>query len=72
MRLRVWERGAGLTLACGSGACAAVVNAHRRGLSGRRVEVQMDGGVLEIEWTEAGRVLMTGPVATSFRGEVEV
>ena len=72
MRLRVWERGAGLTLACGSGACAAAVNAHRRGLTGRRVAVQMDGGVLEIEWTEAGRVLMTGPVVTSFRGEVEL
>ena len=72
MRLRVWERGAGLTLACGSGACAAVVNAHRRGLTGRRVAVEMDGGVLEIEWTDAGRVLMTGPVATSFRGEVEI
>jgi diaminopimelate epimerase len=72
IRLRVWERGAGLTLACGSGACAAVVNAHRRGLTGRRVAVQMDGGLLEIEWTDAGRVLMTGPVATSFRGEVEL
>ena len=72
MRLRVWERGAGLTLACGSGACAAVVNAHRRGLTGRRVAVQMDGGLLEIELTEAGRVRMTGPVATSFRGEVEI
>ena len=70
--LRVWERGAGLTLACGSGACAAVVNAHRRGLTGRRVTVEMDGGVLEIEWRETGRVLMTGPVSTSFRGEVEV
>ena len=72
MRLRVWERGAGLTLACGSGACAAVVNAHRRGLTRRRVGVQMDGGVLEIEYTVQGRVLMTGPVATSFRGEVEL
>ena len=72
LRLRVWERGAGLTLACGSGACATVVNAHRRGLTGRRVVVEMDGGELEIEWTAAGRVLMTGPVATSFRGEVEV
>jgi diaminopimelate epimerase len=70
MRLRVWERGAGLTLACGSGACAAVVNAHRRGLADRLVEVQMDGGVLNIEYTPAGRVLMTGPVATSFRGVV--
>lgn len=72
MRLRMWERGAGLTRACGSGACAAVVNAHRRGLSDRRVEVQMDGGVLEIELTDSGRVLMTGPVATSFRGEVDI
>ena len=72
MRLRVWERGSGLTLACGSGACAAAVNAHRRGLAERRVVVEMDGGVLEIEWTEAGRVKMTGPVATSFRGEVQL
>ena len=72
MRLRVWERGAGLTLACGSGACAAVVNAVRRGLTGRLVSVEMDGGVLDIEWTAAGRVLMAGPAATSFRGEVEV
>ena len=70
MRLRVWERGAGLTLACGSGACAAAVNAHRRGLVGRRVAIEMDGGTLLIELPETGRVLMTGPVATSFRGEV--
>ncbi len=72
IRLRVWERGAGLTLACGSGACAALVNAHRRGLAGRRAAVVMDGGVLDIEYTEAGRVLMTGPAATSFRGVVEL
>lgn len=72
LRLRVWERGAGLTLACGSGACAAAVNAHRRGLTGRYVAVEMDGGLLEIEWSAAGRVLMTGPVARVFRGEVEV
>ena len=70
IRLRVWERGAGLTLACGSGACAAVVNAHRRGLTGRRVAVEMDGGVLDIEWTPGGRVLMAGPAVTSFRGTV--
>ena len=70
IRLQVWERGAGLTLACGSGACAAVVNAHRRGLTGRRVAVEMDGGVLDIEWTPAGRVLMAGPAVTSFRGTV--
>ena len=72
MRLRVWERGAGLTLACGSGACAAVVNAHRRGLAYRCVVVQMDGGELEIEWREDGHVLMTGPVATSFTGELDL
>ncbi len=72
IRLCVWERGAGLTLACGSGACAALVNAHRRGLTGRRAAVVMAGGMLDIEYTEAGRVLMTGPVATSFRGMVEV
>jgi diaminopimelate epimerase len=74
IRLRVWERGAGLTLACGSGACAALVNAHRRGLTGRRADVMMDGGSLTIEWREdgppAGYVLMTGPVATAFTGEV--
>ena len=72
LRLRVWERGAGLTLACGSGACAAAVNAHRRGLTGRRVAVEMDGGTLDIEYREDGRVLMAGPAATSFRGEVEL
>jgi diaminopimelate epimerase len=72
IRLRVWEREAGLTLACGSGACAAVVNAARRGLTGRRAEVIMDGGVLEIEWRADGHVLMTGPVATAFRGRIEL
>ena len=72
IRLRVWERGAGLTLACGSGACAALVNAHRRGLSARRATVVMDGGELEIEWREDGHVLMTGPVVTSFRGEIDL
>lgn len=72
IRLRVWERGAGLTLACGSGACAALVNAHRRGLTGRRATLVMDGGVLEIEWRADGHVLMTGPVATSFIGEIDL
>ena len=72
IRLRVWERGAGLTRACGSGACAALVNAHRRGLVGRRAEVVVDGGALEIEWRESGRVLMAGPVATAYRGVVRL
>jgi diaminopimelate epimerase len=72
IRLRVWERGAGITLACGSGACAALVNAHRRGLAGRRATLVMDGGELEIEWRQDGQVLMTGPVATSFTGEIDL
>jgi diaminopimelate epimerase len=72
IRLRVWERGAGLTLACGSGACAALVNAHRRGLTARRATVVVDGGELEIEWRADGNVLMTGPVATSFTGEIDL
>jgi diaminopimelate epimerase len=72
IRLRVWERGAGLTLAWGSGACAALVNAHRRALTGRRATLVMDGGELEIEWRQDGHVLMTGPVATSFIGEIDL
>ena len=72
LRLRVWERGAGLTLACGSGACTAVVNAARRGLTGRRATVVMDGGELEIEWRQDSHVLMTGPVATAFHGRIEL
>lgn len=60
IRLRVWERGAGETLACGSAACAALVAAHRRGLTGRRAEIALNGGALTVEWAEAG-VLMTGP-----------
>ena len=72
IRLRVWERGTGLTLACGSGACAALVNAHRRGLTGRHAIIVMDGGELEIEWRDDGHALMTGPVATSFIGEIDL
>jgi diaminopimelate epimerase len=72
LRLRVWERGAGLTLACGSGACAALVNAHRRGLAERRATVIVDGGELEIDWREDGHVLMTGPVAIAFTGEIDL
>ncbi len=72
LRLRVWERGAGLTLACGSGACAALVNAHRRGLTARRATVLMDGGDLEIAWRDDGHVLMTGPVVTAFSGSVDL
>ena len=73
IRLRVWERGAGLTLACGSGACAALVNAARRGLTGRAARLILDGGLLDILWrADDGHVLMTGPVVTSFAGEIDL
>ncbi|MBF0093930.1 MAG: diaminopimelate epimerase [Alphaproteobacteria bacterium] len=68
LRMRVWERGTGITRACGTGACAALVAAARRGLADRRAEVILDGGSLEIEWRGDGRVMMTGPVAASFSG----
>jgi len=71
LRLRVWERGVGLTLACGSGACAAAVAAHRRGLTGRRVRIDVDGGTLMIEWRDDNHVVMSGPAVESFRGSVE-
>jgi diaminopimelate epimerase len=70
--LRVWERGAGLTLACGTGACATAVAAARRGLTGRRVKVHLPGGSLDIEWTPSNRMLMTGPAATAFEGVVDL
>lgn len=70
IRLKVWERGVGLTLACGSGACATLVNAHRRGLTGRQAMVVMDGGELLITWAENGHVFMRGPAETAFRGEL--
>jgi diaminopimelate epimerase len=68
----VWERTAGLTLACGSGACAALVNAARRGLTGRHACVVLDGGELELEWRADGHVLMTGPTAIAFRGTLDL
>ena len=69
IRLKVWERGAGLTQACGTGACAAVVASARRGLTGRFARVVMDGGELQIDWREADdHVLMTGPVEVEFTG----
>ena len=69
LRFRVWERGSGATLACGSAACAAVVGAIRRDLTRRQVTVELQHGELLIEWQENGRVLMTGPVAHVFSGE---
>ena len=71
LRLRVWERGAGITLACGSGACAAVVAASRRGLVPRRADVVLEGGTLTIEWLRDDHVLMTGGIAVAFKGELD-
>ncbi|HEV2098097.1 MAG TPA: diaminopimelate epimerase [Stellaceae bacterium] len=71
IRLRVWERGAGITRACGSAACAAVVAAHRRGLTERYAVVTLDGGGLDIRWREDGHVIMTGPAELSFDGSFD-
>ena len=71
IRLHVWERGAGITRACGTGACAALVAGHRRGLTGRRATVALDGGVLDISWREDGHVIMTGPAALAFEGSFD-
>jgi diaminopimelate epimerase len=68
IRLRVWERGVGITQACGTGACAALIAAARRDLTDRIAEVVLDGGALTIEWSDDNHVHMTGPVATSFSG----
>lgn len=73
LNMRVWERGAGVTLACGTGACAAVVAAALRGLAGRNTKVTLDGGDLQIEWRPSdGHVLMTGPTRFSFAGEADL
>jgi diaminopimelate epimerase len=73
IRLRVWERGAGLTLACGTGACAAVVCAARAGITDRRARVLLDGGELRIHWREDDdRVHMTGPIELEYTREIPV
>ena len=71
IRLRVWERGAGLTRACGTGACATAIGAMRRGLVDRKVTVTLPGGPLSIAWREDGQIVMTGPAAESFHGEFD-
>jgi diaminopimelate epimerase len=70
LRLRVWERGAGITQACGSAACAAVVAASRRGLVERAAAIELDGGTLVMAWSEDNHVMMTGDVAYVFAGHV--
>lgn len=71
MKLRVWERAAGATLACGTAACAAAVAAARLGFCAGEIEVSLPGGSLSIGRDASGRVIMTGPVATSFSGEID-
>jgi len=72
VRMRVWERGAGITRACGTGSCATAVAAIRRGLTDRVVTIVLDGGELIIEWREDGTVLMTGPAEIAFTGRTAV
>lgn len=71
IRVRVWERGTGVTQACGSGACATMVAAARRGLTGRKAEIVLDGGSLFLEWKEDDdHILMTGPASYVFEGVI--
>ncbi|HEX6957753.1 MAG TPA: diaminopimelate epimerase [Ferrovibrio sp.] len=70
IRMRVWERGAGITRACGTGACATLAAAARRGLAERKAEIMLDGGPLLIEWAANNRIYMTGPATEAFRGEI--
>ena len=73
LRMRVWERGAGITDACGSGACAVAVAAIRRGITKRKMTVTLDGGDLIIDWpSDDAQVAMTGPVAYSFEGQIKI
>ena len=72
IRMRVYERGAGVTPACGTGACATLAAAAANGFSDREADIILDGGVLHIQWTDQDRILMTGPAETSFQGSVDL
>ena len=73
IRMRVWERGSGITMACGTGACATAVAAAITGRSGRQSHIFMDGGILDIDWREAdGHVYLSGPAAIAFEGTIEL
>ena len=73
LRMRVWERGTGETLACGTGACATLVAAHINQLCSNKATVELVGGNLEIEWNrDNNRVYMTGPAVTVFEGTIEI
>ncbi|KAA5378257.1 diaminopimelate epimerase [Phocaeicola dorei] len=73
LRMRVWERGSGITMACGTGACATAVAAYLNHKAGRKSRVRMDGGDLQVHWNETdGHVYMTGPAVKGFDGEIEI
>ena len=73
IRVRVWERGSGITMACGTGACAVAVAASKTGRGGRMNRIIMDGGTLEVEWREQdNHVYLTGPAEFVFEGEIEI
>ena len=72
IKMRSWERGAGETLACGTGACACVVAASLNGFTERLALVHLPGGDLSIDWTPAGNVMMTGPAKSVFTGEIGI
>ncbi len=73
LRMRVWERGAGITLACGTGACASLVAANLAGKTGEKVVVQLDGGDLEIEWDKSSNhIFKTGPATEVFKGQIKI
>ena len=71
-RMRVWERGAGETLSCGTGACAATVAAALNGWTGRKVRIHLAGGILQIDWREDNRVILTGPAEEVFTGVLDL
>ncbi len=72
IKMRVWERGSGETMACGTGASAAAVAANLKGLTGRRINVELLGGELVIEWNKDNHVYMTGPAEEVFQGEIVI
>lgn len=72
IRMRVWERGSGITMACGTGACATAVAAAVTKRCGRQSRIVMDGGILSIDWAENGHIMMTGPATIAFEGSAEI
>lgn len=72
VRMRVWERGSGITMACGTGACATAVASAFTNRCGRKSSIVMDGGTLDIEWADDNHIYMTGPATKVFDGEINI